>query len=285
MFNIAINKKTNGCTIIGFLPGIHSPLDLIIPEEISGHRVERIAERAFVRRSFKRVDIQAKINSINANTFLSCPKLEMCCLPNSIKEIQKRSFFGCKSLRAIAFSNSTQLDKISREAFHGCSQLESLLNLQSCRVIEYEAFYDCKNFGCIPFTFEEAGDRTFLGSGIDSLVITDKTKKIGASCFSCCDALETLIFDRSVPFNRIASQAFYNCESLKKVLSIGDNSQVKQIGDNAFDACFKLHQFDLVPQNVIGDYAFRGCNCLKGLKASDKIKRIGKHIPCDVEFI
>lgn len=55
--------------------------------------------------------------------------------------------------------------------------------------------------------------------------------------------------------------------------------------DNAFDACFKLHRFDLVPQNVIGDYAFRGCNCLKEIKVNGKIKRIGKHIPCDVEFI
>lgn len=164
-------------------------------------------------------------------------------------------------------------------------QLKSLLNLQSCRVVGYEAFYRCRNFVCIPFTFEEAGDRAFLGSGIDSLVITDKIKKIGTSCFSYCDALETLIFDRSVPFDRIASRAFYDCQSLKKVLSIGDDSQVNQIGDNAFDACFKLHRFDLVPQNVIGDYAFRGCNCLKEIKVNGKIKRIGKHIPCDVEFI
>ena len=75
MFNITINNETNGCTIIGFLPGKHAPQELIIPEKINGHRVEAIAERAFVRRLFKRVDIQAKINSINANTFLNCPNL------------------------------------------------------------------------------------------------------------------------------------------------------------------------------------------------------------------
>lgn len=157
MFNITINNETNGCTIIGFLPGKHAPQELIIPEKINGHRVEAIAERAFVRRLFKRVDIQAKINSINANTFLNCPNLEMCCLPSSIKEIQKRSFYGCKSLSVIAFPNSTQLDKISGAAFGLCVQLKSLLNLQSCRVVGYEAFYRCRNFVCIPFTFEEAG--------------------------------------------------------------------------------------------------------------------------------
>lgn len=135
MFNITINNETNGCTIIGFLPGKHAPQELIIPEKINGHRVEAIAERAFVRRLFKRVDIQAKINSINANTFLNCPNLEMCCLPSSIKEIQKRSFYGCKSLSVIAFPNSTQLDKISGAAFGLCVQLKSLLNLQSCRVV------------------------------------------------------------------------------------------------------------------------------------------------------
>lgn len=215
MFNIAINNETNGCTIIGFLPGKHASQELIIPEEINGHRVEAIAERAFVRRLLKS-GYPSKINSINANTFLNCPNLEMCCLPSSIKEIQKRSFYGCKSLSVIVFPNSTQLDKISGAAFGLCVQLKSLLNLQSCRVVGYEAFYRCRNFVCIPFTFEEAGDRAFLGSGIDSLVITDKIKKIGTSCFSCCDALETLIFDRSVPFDRIASRVFTIVNLLKR---------------------------------------------------------------------
>ena len=51
MFNITINNETNGCTIIGFLPGKHAPQELIIPEKINGHRVEAIAE-SFRKTSF-----------------------------------------------------------------------------------------------------------------------------------------------------------------------------------------------------------------------------------------
>lgn len=285
MFDITINKETNGCTINGFSSGVHAPEELIIPKKVDGHRVEKIAERAFARRFFKKVDILAEVDVISANTFLSCPKLEMCCLPSNIKEIQKRSFYGCRSLKLIAFSKSTQLDKISRAAFGCCSHLNSLINLRSCRTVGDEAFYSCANFKCITFTFEEAGTRAFFGTGIDSLFVTDKVKKIGTDCFACCGSLKSITFDRSSPFDRISNRAFFSCASLEDVFSAGRSSLVNQIGDSAFEECFNLHQFNLVPQNVIGDYAFRGCSRLKEINVSDKIKRIGKHIPCDVEFI
>ena len=90
------------------------------------------------------------------------------------------------------------------------------------------------------------------------------------------DSLETVVFSKSVTV--IRNKAFYWCRKLKSVV-FPDDSQLGEIGDEAFDGCNSLQSID-IPDSVttIGQYAFCDCTNLESVLFTDQscLQKIGE---------
>lgn len=117
LFEIEINKETNGCRITGITPRVRVGSKFVVPESIDGHIVEGIASNAFQRRSFSNVNIMARIEDIPEGAFRSCKKLTYVSLPDSIKTIGKKAFYNCENLTEIQLCGEAHLYFIGVSAF------------------------------------------------------------------------------------------------------------------------------------------------------------------------
>lgn len=126
MFEIEINKATNGCFITGITLGVRVESEFVVPESINGHMVEGIAPNAFQRRSFSTVNIMARIEDIPEGAFRACKKLTYVSMPSSIKTIGKKAFYSCENLTVIQFCGEAHLSFIGSSAFERCSYLQEL---------------------------------------------------------------------------------------------------------------------------------------------------------------
>ncbi len=75
------------------------PKELVIPSEVYGHTVTRIAIGAFNRESrLEKVIIPDTVIMINREAFKDCDNLTSITIPDSVKSIGDDAFFGCDNL-------------------------------------------------------------------------------------------------------------------------------------------------------------------------------------------
>jgi len=285
LFEIEINKETNGCRITGITPRVRVGSKFVVPESIDGHIVEGIASNAFQRRSFSNVNIMARIEDIPEGAFRSCKKLTYVSLPDSIKTIGKKAFYNCENLTEIQLCGEAHLYFIGVSAFERCSHLKELKNLVACDYIFDYAFANTDCFKSVNFKFTKTYQKAFIYSGIKELTISENVKYLGKGSFEYCHKLQTVVIERESVLNRVPDYCFFDCSALKEVLIKGVNSIVNHVGDYAFALCLNLSVFELLPKKEIGDGSFYRCSYLKALNVDQKVKTIGTDIPCDVNFV
>lgn len=285
MFEIEINKETNGCRITGITPGVRVGSTFVVPESIDGHMVEGVASNAFQRRSFSNVNIMARIEDIPEGAFRACKKLTYVSLPDSIKTIGKKAFYNCENLTEIQLCGEAHLFFIGVSAFERCSHLQELKNLVACDFICDYAFANTDCFKSVNFKFSKTYQKAFFRSGIKELTISENVKYLGKGSFEYCHKLQTVLIERESVFNRVPDYCFFDCSALKEVLIKGVNSIVNHVGDYAFSDCLKLSVFEFLPKKGIGDGSFYNCFSLKTLNVDHRIKVIGTFMPCDVNFV
>ncbi len=81
------------------------------------------------------------------------------------------------------------------------------------------------------------GSAFFNNSTVQQIIIPEGIKSIGKSAFEHCTALKTVTIPDSLEI--LGSRAFYDCSKLEELI-IGDNSNLKQIGEEAFSSCRSL---------------------------------------------
>ena len=106
--------------------------------------------------------------------------------------------------------------KINGFAFYECSDLKEIIIPTSVTEIDNFAFYGCKELTdiVIPDFITEIDMSAFDRSGLKSVVIGKKVKRIGENAFRC-DSLETITFRGSV--KDIDEDAFDDCDSVKVI--------------------------------------------------------------------
>lgn len=84
-------------------------------------------------------------------------------IPNSVLEIESRSFLGCLDLQSITLSNNISI--IPRECFGKCKSLTSIDIPSSVKVLDYNAFYGCTNLSKVILHegLESIYSRVFIG--------------------------------------------------------------------------------------------------------------------------
>lgn len=178
-----------------------------------------------------------------------------------------------------------EVTDIGTEAFNGKSALESIVLPNSVSYIGKVAFEECTGLKSIniPTSVTTISDEAFLGSGIESVYITDiaawcnisfgdlANPLAGASLYLNGELLTDLVIPEGV--TSIKSESFYQCKSIK---SISFPNSITSIGNRAFCGCNNLESV-VIPTGVssIGDEAFLLCNNIASVTISESVTTIG----------
>lgn len=228
------------------ITGYNGVIDkLVIPQEIDGHPVTSIKDKAFKGRTdLQEVVIPDSIIEIgfigdryaDMGAFAQCVNLRTVKLGNSVQCIGTRSFAGCTNLREIkipesvtelgdaAFSDCKSLKEITIPksvktipwwAFANCTNLTDLTIEYGVKEIMYAAFLDCTNLSevVIPDSVVGMHNAVFGRSGVNKLKFSKNCNTINMYTCQWCDELEEILIPNGV--TRIAYMTFQGCESLK----------------------------------------------------------------------
>lgn len=244
---------------------------LSIPNQLDGHIVTAIGDRAFYRcSSLTLVSIPDSVIFVGTNPFEYCEKLEKVTVSpdNSAIAVIDGVLFSKPDKRLICYPQGKQekdyhipsgVQIIGDYAFVNCSNLSTVTIPDGITSIGECAFGSCSSlaFVIIPESVIFIGDLAFTNcSSLTSVNIPNYTKSIGKSTFSSCSDLCTMNISQSVI--SIEDWAFFKCSSLTDVI-IPDS--VITIGKCAFLECSSLTTVS-VPKSVtfIGQFSFSRCS-------------------------
>ena len=188
---------------------IGSDKTVVIPSKIDGQAVTMIAGGAFVGTS-----------------------IESLVIPDSVKFVVARAFYGCDQLKTVDFGDG--IIEIQEEAFRECTALESIILPKNLETIGEGAFYGCTSATeiYIPKTLTnwsgEYSHHTFYEStALETLTIEDGLSVLGGDgSFSWASSLKNLVIPASV--KRIGDGAFHGAAALESVTFLGDAPQVTE---------------------------------------------------------
>ena len=136
-------------------------------------------------------------------------------IPEGVKVINDRAFWGCTTLKSVTFPQS--LDSI-RFAFPYCKSLESIVIPDGTSYVK--GFLGCSSLSSVTIGkgVKELGSETFADCiSLESIVIGDNVKTLGDNVFSRCSNLNSIVIGSGV--EKIGSGAFSGCESIQTVIS------------------------------------------------------------------
>ena len=249
--NIRYIIKNGEATILGLIND--SQLEnLIIPEQIEGCPVTRIAEGAFAgNRVLKTVEMPNSVVEVGKSTFRSCSSLEMIKLSDSLKNIPRDFCCLCKNLKEIEFPQA--LETIELGAFADNEKLERVV-LKSAKTIGDKAFYRCKN--------------------LREVVFPDNLEQIGKQAFSDCDLLNEVVFQNGL--KKIDTYAFAGCSTITEIIM---PDSLELLGENAFDSCTSLVRIELSKGlKQLPRALFYRCTALEKIVVPGNIETIGRDV-------
>lgn len=184
--------------------------------------------------SLSEISLPQSIESIEGGCFEGCSSLGELVLPEKIKCINQETFLYCTNLKIDKLPDS--IESIGWTAFYGCSEFELNNVPSSLKTIGGFAFGDCRKItkADLPESVTEIGEYAFCNTGLESIIIRGKPKKIEWYTFSCCDKLKKIDIPESVA--EIGSGAF----SASGLTDIVIPKSVKKISSGAFESCKSL---------------------------------------------
>ena len=138
-YKYTIDPGTGHATLTRYLGDSTS---VMIPSEISGHRVVAIGEKCFLGKNISNIMIGDSVTTIGNSAFQDCAKLKDVVFmgaPYTIT-VGDNAFKGCKKLKSI---NLPVAESIGYAAFEGCESLTSLIIKEGTGTIGEFCFKDC----------------------------------------------------------------------------------------------------------------------------------------------
>lgn len=231
-------------------------------------------------------------NSVFDVIIFACRDIEQVFIPSEIKFIDSYSFYFCKKLTKIIFSDDIQLVSIGKKAFEGL-KIQCIDIPPSLTKIPLGCFMQCKNLKTINIPensqLESIENYAFDYSKIDEIYLPPKLKyfsfqinneikiKISKSNknFKFIDEDEKIICGKSDPKSDVFNTLFYAYHDIKKAFI---PSYIKYINEKAFACCSQLNElkFDNDSQlTSIGNYAFQESG-INEIKIPSSVKYIGE---------
>ena len=303
----------NRATITGYSGNATA---LYIPDEIDGHEVVAIGDRAFQNRTdLRTVMIPDSVTEIEAYSFNNCTNLSNVTLSKSLKYMGGRAFgscekitqieipksldncgnsgyasyhgpFGaCSGLKKITFEEGTT--EISSGLFRGCTGLEEINIPNSVTEIESSSFEDCINLVSvnIPDSVIKIGNEAFAGcEKIESINIPDSVTEIGERTFANCSKLSNVKLSKNLEY--MGGRAFGSCEKItqieipKSLDNCGNSGYASYHGP--FGACSGLKKIIFEEgTKEISNNLFRGCTGLEEISIPASVIKIERYTFAD----
>ena len=271
----------NRATITGYSGNATA---LYIPDEIDGHEVVAIGDRAFQNRTdLRTVMIPDSVTEMGGYAFNNCTNLSNVTLSKNLESMGSSAFGNCDGLTQIeipksldiggnyylgAFSDCANIKKVTFERgttkiasslFCGCTGIEKIDIPDTVTVIQDYAFKECKN--------------------LSTVNIPENVTEIGSKAFNECISLSNVNIPDSV--TKIGGYAFYQCKNLVNVTL---SKNLEKMDCNAFGNCDGLTQIEIPKSlDVGGDYysgAFADCANLKKVTFEKGTTKIASNLLC-----
>lgn len=198
-------KREDGTLVITSYKG--NKTEISVPAKIGKEAVTSIGASAFSPYAPRRTQEQAYNRG----------KIQKITLPDSIKVIEERAFYRCKTLEEINIPDG--VTEICDETFSNCS-LKKMT---------------------IPDSVKRIGESAFWGCALmESVNIPEGVTELGKQVFGACRALKEIEVPGSV--EKISSWVFQHCSALEKVII---HEGVAEIGREVFSNCKALNELEL----------------------------------------
>ncbi len=248
-------------------------------------------EAFYQKKTLTNFSFPEKVTKIGGYAFDECDLLSgALIIPDDVTEIGEYAFSSCSNLTSLTLP--IKLEKIGRRAFECCSGLSGTLNIPATvTYIGHRTFGTCKGFTG-PLVLPEG--LTYLGKDAFSycrgfsgdLKIPESLTVIYEYTFHDCSGLDgqlilhdNLTFDGESQFNGCSFQGELKLPAKLKTIPeycfyknnfssiAGFPDGLMEIGDNAFDGCWRLSGVLEFPESLVslGECAFQGCSTLEGI--------------------
>ena len=188
---------------------IGSDKTVVIPSKIDGQAVTIIAGGAFWGTSIESVVIPDSVKFVVARAFYGCDQLKTVDFGDGIIEIQEEAFYKCTALESIILPKN--LETIGEGAFYGCTSATEIYIPKT--LTNWSAGYQYPIFG--------------FCTALETLTIEDGLSVLeGAGSFCCASSLKNLVIPASV--KKIGDVAFHSATALESVTFLGDAPQVTE---------------------------------------------------------
>lgn len=253
---------------IEIIGGKDALTDVIIPCEIDGIPVTKIADNAFLEHTrMYSVLIPDTVQYIGNYAFYQCVRLECVLIPDSIQDVGWGILLGTRWLEKqtdpfviignqilIHYNGMEELVIIPNDvrmiagfAFDQKRRFITEVQISdSVKTINAFSFAGCVNLKKISLSegLEEIGQYAFYQcKQLSEMKLPDSVVHLGAYAFEQCVALQTVILSESL--QEIETAVFLNCTSLSSIVL---GSHIHTVGQKAFLGCSHLRQ--VVIQNA-----------------------------------
>ena len=251
---------------------------LVIPATIDGHTVVAIGNGAFRGNSrLRAVIFPDAVTRIGSNAFRDCKNLTSIQLPAGLTELGTMAFGNCAGITEITIPKSVTAARIDayahgRGPFGNCANLSAVTFENGITRIPANLFSYCtgKIETVLPDTVTEIGYNAFENSGLFTIKLPEKLKKIQSYAFAGCGNLSSIIIPGTV--TSIESSVFSGCSALTTVRI---PESVTEMGESVFKNCSSLYDVNLSSSCVnIKKSMFEGCSSLEKITFPDKVTTI-----------
>lgn len=272
--------------------------NVVIPQEIEGHRIVGIDNNVFAHNPHMRTLVIEAEAAISDSAFANCYML------NSVKirkplAIGSYAFSMCQNLEKVEIEDASEITKISGSTFADCIKLKEFSVPQNVTEIGDMAFANCGALTTVslPDSLKEIGSQAFANCySLQKVVIPKNVKAIGSSVFENCSMINEFEYTtdignfyqwfgdynydvpaslEKVTYNGeiVSSGMFYEIPNVKKV-SLPNAVYIDNV---AFFACWNLQSVQLATGLLsIGSSAFELCSNLEEITLPQSVAEIGE---------
>ncbi len=272
--------------------------NIVIPQEIEGHRIVGIDNNVFAHNPHMRTLVIEAEAAISDSAFANCYML------NSVKirkplALGSYAFSMCQNLEKVEIEDASEITKISGSAFADCIKLKEFSVPQNVTEIGDMAFANCGALTTVslPDSLKEIGSQAFANCySLQKVVIPKNVKAIGSSVFENCSMINEFEYTtdignfyqwfgdynydvpaslEKVTYNGeiVSSGMFYEIPNVKKV-SLPNAVYIDNV---AFFACWNLQSVQLATGLLsIGSSAFELCSNLEEITLPQSVAEIGE---------
>lgn len=255
--------------------------NLVIPDEICGYPVTRLADDSFVNLKITGVKLPADLKTIGIRAFSSCVNLKEIEIPDKVEVIDKAAFYntGIETLNipeSVVYVSRAYPEKlkefiVDENNLHYSSEDGVLFNKEKTVLLTYPHSKEDVLY-YVPATVTEIGDYAFSESIVAEIKLPDGVQTIGKYAFDGC-TVNTINIPSSV--KTISDGAFKG----SGVESIVIPESVEYIGQNIFSNCENLKSADLrCKVTVIPARAFSHCYSLEKVQLPETIVEIDDNV-------